>query len=98
MCPLEGGNKTSLIPTYGYCLSLSQPSKNRLFPVFGDEDDMVKTMPSDVGLLFPVFHRLSPSQTIRWSDGLSLFQPFWQPRIGQTFSGHTAKGGGLTDL
>jgi len=76
----------------------SQSSKYRLLPLFGDEDDMVKTMPSDVALFFPFSHRLSPSQTTRWSEDLSLFHAAFQPRIGRTSYGLTAGGGGLTDL
>jgi hypothetical protein len=78
---------------------LPKSSKYRFLPIFGNEDDMVKTVPSDVGLLFPFsHHRLSPDCTTRWHEGLSLFFAFIQPRYGRTFYGHTAGGGGLTDL
>jgi len=57
----------------------SQPAKYRLLPVFSNEDDMVKTIPSDVALFFPFSHRLSPSQTTRRQKGLSLFHAPFNP-------------------
>ena len=77
---------------------LTKPSKYRFLPIFGDEDDMIKAVPSDVGLLFPFSHRLYPPYTARRSRGLSLFYTTIQTGYGRTFYGHTAGGGGLTDL